>query len=715
MDPSIFGCFASSERASRAFNRIHAKKYDTDSWNMLIKEAVNKNIDEVEPFYEELLKIFPTCGRFWRAYVEHQMKFKRYDKVSKIFQRSLEEVLSIDLYKCYLNFVREAKASEPDLMYKAYRYTLDRVGTDPNAISIYNDYIQFLKEREVDGSYLDSQKITAVRKAYQEGVMNPMFHIDTLWKEYIAYEHSINPIIAEKMVQDRSRDHMNARRVAKEWEVTIRGLNRSWAAYPPSFTPEELRQVEIWRRYISWEKSNPLRTENNHIILKRVTFAYRQCLLCFGHHPNVWLEYAGYLEEQMKALTDKDVELGKRLLKEATQLFERATRGLMRHNLLVHFAYADFEEIRNNKKKALEIYNNLVEASKEDERIDLTLVYIQFMRFTCRTEGSSAARLIFKRAREDERCTHHVYTAAALMEYHCNKDQKIADKIFKAGLKKFKNCPDYVLSYIHFMNSLNEENNIRTLFELVLTTYSLPSKDTVEIWNSFLEFEAGRGDLSSINKVERRRTLALEKVFPRSAEASWVVDKYKFQDLYPCSINELKSLGYDPQQSATDLASIRRLLSSIGGYLNFGDTQQVSSATSNMNLKKNKSANRLRITNGGMFSDATEVDCDTDFTMTILNQTSMCSPDLDQMLPFKPVLAAGFGAHTVPGGVFPPPPAIGNLLSRLPQPSSFWGPYVDIEELCNIIRLSDFDDLFNNLVEQRREANKSRSKKPRLD
>lgn len=713
MESNIFGCFSSSDRAGRAIGRILAKKYDTDSWNMLIKEAVNKSIDEVEPFYEELVRIFPTCGRFWRAYVEHEMKFKRYDKVSKLFQRSLEEVLSIDLYKCYLNFVREAKANEPDLMYKAFRYTLDKVGTDPNAISIYNDYIQFLKEREVDGSYLDSQKITAVRKAYQEGVMNPMFHIDTLWKEYISYEQSINPIIAEKMVQDRSRDHMNARRVAKEWEVTIRGLNRSWPACPPSFTLEELRQVEIWRRYIQWEKSNPLRTENNHMLVKRVTFAYKQCLLCFGHHPNVWLEYANYLEEQMKSLTDKDADLSKKLLKEETVLFERATRGLMKHNLLVHFAYSDFEEIRNNKKKALEIYNNLIEASKEDEQIDLTLVYIQFMRFTCRTEGSSAARAVFKRARDDERCSHHIYTAAALMEYHCNKDQKIADKIFKAGLKKFKNCSDYVLSYIHFMNSLNEENNIRTLFELVLTTYSLPPKDTIEIWNSFLEFEAGRGDLSSINKVERRRTLALEKVFPKSAEASWIVDKYKFQDLFPCSINELKSLGYDPHQSATDLASTRRLMSSLG-YHGSIDVQQVQPGLG-LNSKRGKSIGRQKMTNGSLANELLDADSDTDFTLTILNQNSMCLPDLNQMLPFKPVMAAGFGSHTVPGGVFPPPPAIGNLMSRLPQQSSFWGPFVDVEELCNIIRLSDFDELFNNLVEQRREGNKVRVKKPRLE
>ena len=716
---TVFDCFT-GDRAVKAISRIQAKTYDTDSWNMLIKEATAKNIDEVEPFYEELIKTFPTCGRFWRTYIEHEMRFKRYDKISKLFQRSLEEVLSIDLYKCYLSFVREVKANEPDLVYKAYRYTLDKVGIDPNAIGIYNDYIQFLKDRDVDGSYLDSQRITAVRKAYQEGVLNPMFHIDTLWKEYISFEQSINPIIAEKMVQDRSRDHMNARRVAKEWEITIRGLNRAWPAAPPAFSSEESRQLEIWRRYLTWEKSNPLRTENMHILTKRVNYAYKQYLLCFGHHPNVWHEYSIYLEDQLKNLSDKETELKQRLLKELFILFERATKGLMRHNLLIHFAYADFEEIRKDTKKALEIYTKLAEAGREDERIDLTLVHIQWMRFTRRTEGLKAARVVFKKAREEPKVGHQIYTAAALMEYHCTRDQTIACKIFELGLKKFNNCPDFILSYIHFMNTLNEENNTRVLFERVLTTCSLQPSESIEIWNSFLEFEAGIGDLSSITKVERRRTMALEKAFPNCTEASWSVDKYKFQDLYPCSVNELRSLGYDPQQSAKSVASVRELMSSLGPQSDVVINQNQLSTSNTHGSKNLKSATGRQLTakslNGQMNDGFEQADGETDFGLSAMNQTNMCLPDLDQMLPFKPAMTSGFGAHTVPGGVFPPPPALGMLLSRLPQPGSFWGPFVDIDELCNIVRVSDFDELFNNLVEQRRtDSIKPRTKKARME
>lgn len=48
-------------------------------------------------------------------------------------------------------------------------------------------------------------------------------------------------------------------------------------------------------------------------------------------------------------------------------------------------------------------------------------VYIQYMKFSRRAEGIKAARNVFKQAREDARCGHQIYVAAALMEYNISK------------------------------------------------------------------------------------------------------------------------------------------------------------------------------------------------------------------------------------------------------------------------------------------------------
>lgn len=43
------------------------------------------------------------------------------------------------------------------------------------------------------------------------------------------------------------------------------------------------------------------------------------------------------------------------------------------------------------------------------------------MKFSRRTEGIKVARNVFKQAREDPRCGHQIYVAAALMEYNISK------------------------------------------------------------------------------------------------------------------------------------------------------------------------------------------------------------------------------------------------------------------------------------------------------
>lgn len=39
-------------------------------------------------------------------------------------------------------------------------------------------------------------------------------------------------------------------------------------------------------------------------------FAYEQCLLVLGHHPDIWYEAAQYLEQSSKLLAEKGVRSG---------------------------------------------------------------------------------------------------------------------------------------------------------------------------------------------------------------------------------------------------------------------------------------------------------------------------------------------------------------------------------------------------------------------
>ena len=100
------------------------------------------------------------------------------------------------------------------------------------------------------------------------------------------------------------------------------------------FSVDERKQLDAWRKYIEWEKANSLRIEDKLLLTKRVIFAYEQCLLVMGHHPELWYEAAQFLVRMSRDLIDSgDMIGGKKLGDEAADLYRRATdktRGLMK-------------------------------------------------------------------------------------------------------------------------------------------------------------------------------------------------------------------------------------------------------------------------------------------------------------------------------------------------------------------------------------------------
>ena len=87
----------------------------------------------------------------------------------------------------------------------------------------------------------------------------------------------------------------------------------------------------------------------------------------------------------------------------------------------------------------------------------------------------------------------------------------LACRIFDLGLRKFSSSTEFILAYLDYLSHLNEDNNTRVLFERVLTAGTLEPRDSLEVWNKFLEFETNIGDLASVVKVEKRRAGILEE------------------------------------------------------------------------------------------------------------------------------------------------------------------------------------------------------------
>uniref|UniRef100_A0A8R1XKN9 Suf domain-containing protein n=1 Tax=Onchocerca volvulus TaxID=6282 RepID=A0A8R1XKN9_ONCVO len=642
--------------------RIELNPFDVDAWNLLLRESQARPIDQVRSFYEKLVTQFPNAGRYWKAYIDHELRGKNYENVESLFGRCLIHVLNIDLWKCYVFYVRETKghlSSFREKMAQAYEFALDKIGLDMHSYSIYSDYLSFLKSAPTVGQYAENQRISAVRKVYQRGVVTPMVNIEQLWAEYCAYEKSVNATLAEKLIAERNKEYQVAKRISKSLEQVTRGLNRQAVSVPPRGTVAEMKQLDMWRKYIQWEKTNPLGTEEYAYFAKRVIYAYEQALLCLGYYPDMWYEAALFQQQAAAVLAEKgDVKLAATMNTDIIQLFERAIGGILKESQLLFFAYADYEEERMKFDNVKKIYDRLLAI----ETADPTLAYIQLMKFVRRTEGVQYARAIFKRARQDSRCKFHIFVSSALMEYYCSKDTDIAMRVFDMGLKKYGDEPEYALAYVDFLSHLNEDNNTRVVFERILTSESMTPEKSIEIWDRYLEFESHVGDLSSILKVDQRRREALKEQYGEM-QTLLLIDRYKFLDLVPCTNDQLRLMGYSKKLGQG---------SSLIGRASGSGTASLSSNGAQTNgqtvVRQTASGSGPSVVMGGGVS---------------LEISGYPRPDTDQMIPFKPKLNTNASYHPIPGGVFPPPAAAAQLMQILPPPYCFNGPFVSVDLLMD--------------------------------
>jgi len=62
------------DRIIAAHSKLAEDPHDVDSWLLLIKHAQCRSIDEARETYEQLVLTFPTCGRYWKTYIEQEVK-----------------------------------------------------------------------------------------------------------------------------------------------------------------------------------------------------------------------------------------------------------------------------------------------------------------------------------------------------------------------------------------------------------------------------------------------------------------------------------------------------------------------------------------------------------------------------------------------------------------------------------------------------------------
>ncbi|KIM62980.1 hypothetical protein SCLCIDRAFT_24567 [Scleroderma citrinum Foug A] len=498
--------------------------------------------------------------------------FQYAEELFKRFLRTSPSVDLWKFYLTYVRRVNTSPSSR-EAVSRAYEFALNRIGQDKDSGEIWYDYIQFIKAGETSTTWEEQQKMDALRKIYHRAVQIPLENVEKLWSELETFESGLNKITAKKFMSDLSPSHMQARTVLRQLQRHLGPLfpppppsssSRPSIYLPPTptFNAAERALVGAWKTYLKWEENNPLEFEEKDkaTLVSRVQLVYRKAVIRMRYYSEiwymvfVWTNSAGKQEEVLNALkASMEVNLSSFLLhfpyaemQEARKeygevnnsfdkILDRLRVQLEELETRVNSAGSSFSSDASGRTVPTSVPNSAASAvtegnvstnssfatqsadekppkSKElqDRRSEYGLVWIMYIRYARRAHDLKTFRAIFARARKDRWTPWEVYEAAALMEYHCNKDGGlgVASRIFEKGLESFGDEVEFVLRYLGFLISVNDDNNARALFERVIPTFN-PERAR-PLWERWARYEYQFGDLEAAQKLEKR----ISEVYP---------------------------------------------------------------------------------------------------------------------------------------------------------------------------------------------------------
>ncbi|KAI9823314.1 MAG: mRNA 3'-end-processing protein rna14 [Thelocarpon impressellum] len=281
---------------------------DLDAWLGLISEHRKRNkLEDARAVYERFFKIFPMAAEQWVAYANMELAQNDFFRLEQIFNKALLKIPHVQLWSLYLDYVRRRNNLTTDtagtartVVSQAYDFVLQNVGIDKDSGRIWQDYVQFIRAGPgvIGGSsWQDQQKMDQLRKTYQRAICIPTSAVNSLWKEYDSFEMGLNKMTGRKFLQEKSPAYMTARSSNIELENVTRGLNRTTLAkLPPALgfegDEEYLQQVEIWRKWIQWEKDDPLvlKDEDSAAYKARIVFVFKQAVMALRFWPEIWFD-----------------------------------------------------------------------------------------------------------------------------------------------------------------------------------------------------------------------------------------------------------------------------------------------------------------------------------------------------------------------------------------------------------------------------------------
>ncbi|KAK7434746.1 mRNA 3'-end-processing protein rna14 [Stygiomarasmius scandens] len=535
--------------------RVHlqANIFDEDAWRRFLACAEGSGeTEKMSAAYEFFLKQYPDTPSAQIAYINvflHSTKI--FPKAEELFKRFLKTSPSVELLRFYLTYIKRinTNSSNRGTLQKAYEFALGLVGQDRDSGDIWADYILFLDAMPTDTTW---EKMCAIRSVYARAVRIPLNNLERLWRDYEVFETRIDPATAMDFVSDlypaynqaitvlhelnKQTSHLYLPALAGQSTSPVRSL-----PIPPKFIMNERQLAGRWRAYLKWEESNPLMIpeKDKKNLQSRINLAYQKAIAVMRFYPEIWFmaytwtDSVGEVEEALSVLKSGiEANPASFLLNfayidclEKKEDFEAVHEAFNKFLDILQRNLDDFQAKDGNagamgatlkpdvveagdldKELKTSLSDSLLDATDskdlEERKKEYGLVWIMYMRFGRRAEGVKSSRSIFGKARKARYVPWQIFEAAALMEYHCTGDKDVATKIFALGMNTYGKEEDFVVRYLSFLISQNDENNARALFESAVATF--PPEQCRIIWERWSTYEYHYGNVEAARKLEKR-------------------------------------------------------------------------------------------------------------------------------------------------------------------------------------------------------------------
>ncbi|CAG9463567.1 unnamed protein product [Pedinophyceae sp. YPF-701] len=533
--------------------KINDNCWDSAAWQDLLDAAAKLGTADADAValqraaHDELLALYPTAGRVWKAALELELAAGQLGRAIELCQRGLDSPHP-ELYGAYLALIRRLHESRgPEgvaEVCRTFEFCNARIGNDINAGAQWRAYVAFLQGpaqgtpefEALFGSQELSARHAKLRRAFVSALQVPHGEIDRLWSEYEAFERDAwkDPSAARKQIDDMLPKVNHARAVYRERVRVYAKVSLNVLAVPPGASdPGDAARALRWKEVVRWERSNTQRLEGE-ALRRRVVLAYEQALLGLYRHAEVWYEYARWHmtdpagkghAEAVKVLgrgveacpgclalryAMADVHEANGELAEARACYERA---------IAHVWGPDPKDLaaaetaaRGGDAAAQERLAGLQAQAREcgvsrgefDPASGATC-FVQFMHFLRRTEDIMKARKLFIEVKKRPNCPWQVYAAAAAMEARHNPAHDsvgVVNKIFEMGAQ-FLNDPGYVNTYAQWLVSRGDHVNARALFNRALD--QAPAETLADLWDLRIALEAEFGNTDTCLQLEKQR------------------------------------------------------------------------------------------------------------------------------------------------------------------------------------------------------------------